>query len=579
MIIARCLFCIGLLPAAAFAESSVTDVTNIEEIAKNLKLTRFEGMQFVRHIKVAVLDNGFYGYQDEIGKNLPENTVYHPGKTSDADSLGTTSSHGLFMAELMSQIVKKAIPKVDFEIHLFNSFGYTKFEDAVNTVIKEHFDVVLCSQLWEFGGSGDSKGFINAVVDRAIGAKVLWINAAGAFGRTTRLAPVQGEMEGEENWVVFKNEKNEKSNAVKLTCTEKPNCKLRLVLAWNRFANDPETGTDFDLDLFLYHSGNQKVASSERKQRLTADPQDKDVSILPREWIETEIENGVYNVRVKINSKGFDPVRDRLRLTASGSGVEIENPSIGETLLPPADNLGAIVVGDSDDIDTSQSVLLKRPDISFPGLVRLKDGSTALSSSNAAAMATALTVLELGIGVGSSRDEILRGLKIVSQTKIADVPKDDKTNVPSPAASPPVGGGTPVGPSPTPAPSPIEESRTPAPPEHTHPPPPPPPLPPPQEQEQDLPVDTCWNLGTIPEDVPGVSRFTDRGARIITDDNGRPAIVVHIEDMDLLGLPPHSRLRAFLTPKGMAYLDSRQVLAGLPPDHYEVFGGDRPVCK
>ena len=54
-----------------------------------------------------------------------------------------------------------------------------EFKDAVETVAHENFDLVLYAQNWEFGGNGDSKGFINALVNQATQAGVIWMQVSG----------------------------------------------------------------------------------------------------------------------------------------------------------------------------------------------------------------------------------------------------------------------------------------------------------------------------------------------------------------------------------------------------------------
>src|SRR5687768_3445509 len=79
--------------AAAAAAPTIPEMINLDEIARQLKVSEFKGRKFTRKIKVAVLDNGFSGYEQELGKGLPQNTTYHKGKASDADRNETESFH------------------------------------------------------------------------------------------------------------------------------------------------------------------------------------------------------------------------------------------------------------------------------------------------------------------------------------------------------------------------------------------------------------------------------------------------------------------------------------------------------
>jgi hypothetical protein len=169
-------------------------------------------------VRIAVLDNSFFGYQTEVGKRLPASTQYFPGVTSDADRFEDKSMHGLFMAILIHQIVLKSGCQANYQLSLFNSNGLTKFTDAVNSVIRDGHDIVLYSQVWEYGGNGDSRGFINAIVNKALDAGILWINAAGNFGRLMRIAPVEPMATSGGDWVRFSAGNGKWTDAVKLRC-------------------------------------------------------------------------------------------------------------------------------------------------------------------------------------------------------------------------------------------------------------------------------------------------------------------------------------------------------------------------
>jgi hypothetical protein len=408
----RILF-LGVVCAWFVPAKAALDITNINQIVKDLKVHEFKGKSFSRKVRIAVIDNGFYGYEKEIGKTLPENTHYHAGAESDVDKTDNRGLHGLFMSQLLYQILQKSDAKLDVELHLFYALGYTKFADAVKSVIQDKFDIVLYSQVWEYGGNGDGKGFINELVDQAVGQGIVWINAAGNFGRLTRLAPVDGKVEGTDEWVQFKD-----PMTIKVDCAPKKGekCSIRLILSWNDFKDDADTGTDKDLDFYLLDSKKRVLQSSERHQKLKQDLSDPMASMFPREFIETSVAPGTYTLKVKVSSKNFSASQDQLRITVSGEGVTMNHPTVGETLLPPADNPGVIVVGASDDYNSNRSVKNGKPDVWLKSLVRLKDGSAPFESSTAAAMAAAVAVLHVGTGTEATRDAVLAKLKTVSRT-------------------------------------------------------------------------------------------------------------------------------------------------------------------
>jgi len=606
----------GQTPPQAHELAAISD-PNV--IARNLSLNKFKDKVFAHKIKIAILDNGFFGWEQEKGKNLPADTQYHAGPKIDADALPNTNPHGLFMARLVTLVMQKSQAKTDYELHLFNSFGYSKFADAVNTVIQDKFDIVLYSQVWEFGGNGDGKGFINVLVDKAVAAGVIWINAAGNFNQLTHVAPVDGKVEGNDEWVVFKDAHGKTSNGVKIICAveKKDKCSLHLVLSWNSFKDDWQAGTDKDLDLFLFDSKGNLVGSSSRHQKLAGNTKDDPLaSLIPREIIESNpapsdkkdpnqtsdrqlglLSPGIYNARVKISSKNFSASQDELRLTASGPGIAMLNPTPGETLLPPADNPGVIVAGANDDPHTGVSKKLNRPDVVFKSAVSLKDGHVAYASSNAAAFAAGLAALFIGTGTEKTHDAVLAALKTVTQ-KLEPVP----IQPPQPKEQPKVGkpGNYP--------PPPTANTNPPAPgaksPGATHafnstPPSQAPNMPNPQQQPgmayrpgmppmgppgatptvqpPPMPPTNCLQPAMLPVIYPQVRDLLFRGAAMgVLLPNGRFGIILaYAYPYPQLG--PGDRL--FMTPQGPLVIGPRQQQGILPVAFYEIISERVPVCE
>ena len=423
---------------AAAADVAIPTISNYQEIAKNLKLSQFKGKKFRRKLKIAVFDNGFKGYEDQVNKTLPKDTVYHKGPASEADKNENSTYHGLLMAQIVSLIVKNSVTEPNYELHLFFAYGHTKLADAVETVIKGEFDLVLYSQVWEWGGAGDGKGFINALVNKATSAGIVWINAAGNFGNSTRWAKIDGKAEGTEEYVVFQNKKGKTEDAATITCkppSGKTQCSLSLVLAWNDFKEDIETGTDKDLDLVLLDGKKTQVAISDHNQVLVQDLANKNSSMIPRELIEQKIDKGTYTARIKLKSKNFSASQDRLRLTIDGEGLELAEPTKGDSVFPPADNSRVITIGASDAANSSSNPKLSKPELSLKSVIRLKDGSNPFSTSTAAAMAAGVATLHLAVDTDRSREDVLKKLKALNVK--SSTAREEAA--PAPAPAPPRG--------------------------------------------------------------------------------------------------------------------------------------------
>jgi hypothetical protein len=568
------------------AEPAVTvpAITNLDAIEKFLKLKNFRNCKFGGRVRIAVLDNSFFGYQTEIGKRLPADTQYFPGVTSDADRFEDKSMHGLFMAILIHQIVLKSGCPADYQLSLFNSNGLTKFTDAVNSVIRDGYDIVLYSQVWEYGGNGDSRGFINAIVNKALDAGILWINAAGNFGRLMRIAPVEPIANSGGDWVRFSAGNGKWTDGVKLRCKAEKDktCPMRIVLTWNDFKDNPDIGTDKDLDLYLVDTYGEVRESSTFRQSLEPDANDPTARLFPREFLTRMALPGEYQIKVKIKSKNFTPT-DRLRITASGAGIEMPDPSIGETMLPPADNPRVLDVGALDDPGTSISKKMNRPDVFLPSVILLKDGSTPFSTSVAAAVAAGMSVLYLGTGVEKTKSAVLPKLRALTRQPVVTAA--------APAAKPGSGVGRPAGPeggndthlarpniyeqNGMPPRPPVEPGR---PPSDYYGRPSAPLAPGPKGSLADR---DCVTLVQIRNIYPSLRALLQHGGAAPVIYAGRLVIQVNYDYIASNRLRALSRDdRTYITPLGPAIVDLGRVPGSeLPSGSIEVIRGDRPICE
>ncbi len=563
----RNLILVALMMAAAgaaAADVAIPSISNLQEIAKNLKLSQFKGKKFRHKLKIAVFDNGFKGYENDVNKTLPKDTIYHKGKPSEADKNENSTYHGLLMAQILSLIVKNSVTEPNYELHLFFVYGHTKLADAVETVIKDDFDLVLYSQVWEWGGTGDGKGFINTLVNKATTAGIVWINAAGNFGTRTRWAKIDGKTEGTEEYVVFQNKKGKAEDGATITCrppSGKTQCNLSLVLAWNDFKEDIETGTDKDLDLVLLDSKKTQVGIGDHNQVLVQDLANKNSSMIPRELIEQKIEKGTYTARVKLKSKNFSASQDRLRLTADGEGIELAEFTRGESVLPPADNSTVITIGASDSADSSSNTKLGKPELSLKSVIRLKDGSNPYSTSTAAAMAAGVATLHLAVDTDRSREDVLKKLKTLN-TK-SSVPAAREQPAPTPPRTarvttpgPRVGAATSPRAERAPRPAglrtyPIREARG----------------------------GNCLPRTTLPQNYSNASKLIQRGGAAVIFNN-RPAILVNFNFPKEQKIAVPAGFGVYIYPGGIQVADPRAA-ASFGREIYEVLPSysSPPVCR
>ena len=358
---------------------------NLDEIAQSIGFPKYADVTSEKTVKIAILDNGFHDFRKALGKTIPASTAYHAGSIPVDPK--DEEIHGTIMAQTVAGLLAQT-PNVKYELHLYSTFGFTNLQEAVKNVIAQNFDVVLYSQVWEYGGNGDGKGFINSLISQATRAGIIWVNASGNFADSTFRSAVQP---GEDDWAQLPGP----NNSVQLRCLANPagKCPVRIVLSWNDFKDDVNEGTNKDLDLVLSDDTLNIIQTSGLKQMPKIPEGTIGASLYPREIIQAEVPVGVYLIRVKVRSHNFDPKIDELRITTSGDFTQMIGATRGETLLSPADNATVITVGASDFDKSSFSRSSHKPELSLPSLLVLKNGDEYKGSSDSAAVTAAAVVV------------------------------------------------------------------------------------------------------------------------------------------------------------------------------------------
>lgn len=388
-------------PVAGAADSHSITVESLDALARSVGidadgLSREAGD---RKLKIAVLDNGFRGFKTARGETIPKSTHLRTGPI--AVDPKSEEAHGLKMAEILSNLLDRT--GASYELHLFQAFGYSNFKAATEAVIREKFDLVLYSQVWEYSGNDDGRGFINKLVSNVTAKGIIWVNATGNFAQSLYRTAVVGQPGEFVSLPAVTTDKGLRIRCKPLeTDDEKAGvCRLRLVLAWNSFSDDIAAGTDKDLDLVLTDAKDRIVSAAELRQVKEAHSGDSGTSLYPRETIEIEIKKGLYFARVKMISANFGD-QDRLRITASGAGIELLDRTDGETLMAPADNPTVIPIGAMDSARSSYNRNRIRPDRAV-SLIETEEGATFKGSSQASAAFAARIAFEL-----TRRDDLYR---------------------------------------------------------------------------------------------------------------------------------------------------------------------------
>jgi len=372
--------------------AQASEVHQAGKLRDHLGLDRFGSGVKASALKIAILDNGFSGFQT---KDLPESTELVSQYEYDVqgNNLGT-SNHGLYLAQIVWAITGKQ--SVGPKIYLLNANGMTSFRNAVRFAMEKKVDVILYAQNWEFGGNFDGKGFINAVVNQATSSGILWVNAAGNYGgnvytgKIKTLADGVVQLPGTADCVRFENmyDKNQ----------------VRVTASWNDFADTEDYQTDKDLALSVYAMrDNSLVGTADLAQKSQGPTDTRKPSQHARERAELQLDRGLYCVRLTNNSKNFG-AEDKVRIVVQTTNkpddaIKMQDASFAGEIMIPADNPSVITVG-ADSPQSSKGPTADgrlKPDLVIDRVeVKFTDGLISSGSSNAAALFAGVALLAKG---------------------------------------------------------------------------------------------------------------------------------------------------------------------------------------
>ena len=270
--------------------------------------------------------------------------------------------HGREMAQIVWSVTgsKPGGPK----FYLLNANGPTMLRRAVRYAIEKQVDVILFSGSFEGGGSGDGKGPIDRVVDKAVARGILWINAAGNYGGRVYNGLVRVLSDG---YLKLRNVSDIAALRFRNRADENT---ITVTLTWNDYKDEEDAGTDKDLDLFVEDWTGRRVGSGEKIQVSGSKVAGPDESRNPRErvvladlpknpHIPTD-PDFCYRIRVKARRGRFS-AGDRIRILLTptrdtyipAGGLEpeeavtfVDASNEGE-IYPPADNPGVLTVGEA----------------------------------------------------------------------------------------------------------------------------------------------------------------------------------------------------------------------------------------
>lgn len=409
----------GLIAVAA-------ELEYLSEARKSLGLDAYQNTERLSQIKIAIIDNGFMGYEPEK-KLLPDNTKlvlnydvemikkFNLGDPAYTQNQAQTE-HGRVMAQIVWGITGKNPAGPQF--YLLNANGITNFRRAVRYAIEEHVDIILYSQNRECCGNFDGGGFLNDIVNQATNAGILWINAAGNYGGNVFNSAITKV--DNNNTAVFE------STSELLLKSRLDENTAQVILMWNSSGPEEESGTEKDLDFYVYDENGTEVAKSEYRQVLKKAALGEGETFLPRERVKFEFSknrSGNYKIVVKAHSKNFS-TNDRVRLVVIPekqpffdretsrmvTPLELLNATPFGEIMVPADNPNVITVGDLSPASAKGPTVDGRmkPEILMEeSSATFSTGQSSGGTSNAAAYFAGVVAVLKASKADLSRSDIL----------------------------------------------------------------------------------------------------------------------------------------------------------------------------
>ncbi len=266
-----------------------------------------------RGVQIGILDQGFDGYRDLLGRELPEQVVirsFVAGVEPDA----TGENHGAAVAEIVHDVAP------DAELFLaYYDGGDVSMGNAVDWLLEQGVPIISHSA-GGLAGPMDGSGRDAELADRAAQQGVLWINSSGnSANEHLRAVFADADADGFHDF---------KSSSSLLAFRPAPDQITQIVLNWDDWPQ-----ADEDYDLYLLDRDGVVLASSRNVQAGNRAPVEQ---ILYRFE-----DQGTYYVAVQATATTRQARLD-LYIHEARS---MERTSPSHSLATPADARGALTVG------------------------------------------------------------------------------------------------------------------------------------------------------------------------------------------------------------------------------------------
>jgi subtilisin family serine protease len=268
-------------------------------------------------LRVGVIDAGFEGYRDLLGRDLPPEERVITNSFVEDDDIEADDEHGTGVSEIVYDIV----PEVS--LYLANIETSGDLNSAITWMIDQEVHVISMSLGFFAAGAGNGTGPIVEIVERAPARNIPFVTSAGNQADRHWIGPFEdNDGDGFNNFAP-----NDESNAFRVSTGDE----IDIYLSWDF---DDYLSSSQDFDLLLINSSNQLVAASRaRQQGIVGDWATEGISILaPR--------NDTYHIVVQRVSASLP---ETLQLHVFFNGLQYVEPEMSLTV--PADGREVIAAG------------------------------------------------------------------------------------------------------------------------------------------------------------------------------------------------------------------------------------------
>ena len=377
---------------------AVTELENDTQLINAYGLNRLIRHARYQDLRIAVLDNGFVGYNQSAGF-LPSNTeriTIYPEEFSRRNNfpLGTRRSvgdHGLRIAQIIWALMNKQAQGVKF--YLLQTNGFSQFQKGVQWAIEQEVDIICYAQIWDTAGNFDGRGFLNKMVKRATDRGIVWVNAAGNFGGKV----YNGNVRPSGGYLYFSNHRDR----LELESFRDSNAVV-IKLVWNEFGETRETPLTKDFDFFLLDEAGNTVSSGEKIQVRQVGDRREENSSYPFEYVTANLERGRYYLKVK-HVGGRIRSSDRIRIIVNAQNyheIDFIDATVGQEVMIPADSPHVLTAGISGvlgSVGPTMDGRLKPEFIVTNSYVAFTDGQQHDTTSSATGVLSGIIALMKGI--------------------------------------------------------------------------------------------------------------------------------------------------------------------------------------